>query len=221
MRGGVSITVRVTTDGSCSQAVSLSLHFGSHRIARTDMRRMATRTDTWLLTLALVLTGCVSSEVSTLRFGIRRIQGADRTAMFGSAQRALVDLGFRLDRVDLEVGLITTRPSHVKPGTLLLRDRSRLSSPGRLRRIAEVRVVVVSEGIDVLCNVAIQRLETEAHRMFRHEAAASDVPNETAIDRGAASTNEQNTVWQTVHRDKPAERRILDAIARSPVPSEP
>lgn len=141
--------------------------------------------------------------------------------MFASAQRALVDLGFRLDRVDLELGLITTRPSELRSGTLVPRDRSRLSSPGRLRRIAEVRIVPVSDGIDVFCSVAIQRLETEAHRMFRHETAASDVPHETAIDRGAGSTNEQNTVWHTIRRDKPAERKILNAIAGSPALSEP
>ena len=185
------------------------------------MRRSAVRTDTWLCTLALFLAGCASPYVSPLRFGVRRIQGADRTAMFASAQRALVDLGFRLDRVDLELGLITTRPSELRSGTLVPRDRSRLSSPGRLRRIAELRVVAEAEGINVYCSVAIQRLETEAHRMFRHESAASDVPNETAIDRGAATTIEQNSVWQTIGRDESAERNILDAIARSPALSEP
>lgn len=48
--------------------------------------------------------------------------------------------------------------------------------------------------------------------MFRHDHRVSDIPDDTPIDRDAATTTEQNTVWRTIRRDKAAERRILEAI---------
>lgn len=170
-----------------------------------------------LAAMTLFVTGCATTPAAPLRYGVRRIQGAERSAMFASAQQVLVDLGYPLDRVDAASGVITTRATQVEPGTLLQRQRSRLSSPGRGRRIAEVRVVQGDSGIDVFCQVVIQRLTTEAHRMFEYESPDSDVPNQTAIERDAATNIEQNTVWQTIRRDRGAELRILDGIAkRSP-----
>ena len=156
--------------------------------------------------------GCAAPQVSHLQFGFRRIPGATRSAVFAAAQHLLVDIGYRLDRADPESGVITTEPTVAKLDTERVGGRAMLSSSGRGRRIVEVRLVESSSGANVHCRVAIQLLTTEAHRMFRHEAAGADIPNETAIDLDAASTAEQNAVWKTVRRDKPAERQILDAI---------
>jgi len=41
----------------------------------------------------------------------------------------------------------------------------------------------------------------------------SDLPTDTPIDREGATTQEQNTVWRTIGRDKSKERSILDIIA--------
>lgn len=156
--------------------------------------------------------GCAAPQISHLQFGSRRIPGATRSAVFATAQQVLVDLGYRLRRADPESGVITTEPTAVKLDTESVGGRATLSSSGRGRRIVEVRLVEGSSGANVHCRVAIQLLTTEAHRMFRHEAVGADIPNETAIDLEAASTAEQNAVWKTIRRDKPAERQILDAI---------
>ena len=56
--------------------------------------------------------------------------------------------------------------------------------------------------------------------MFSSAYARDDVPNDTAIDRDAATTKEQNTVWEPVGRDKSAERIIVQAILdRAGVPA--
>ena len=133
--------------------------------------------------------------------------------MFAAAQQALADIGYRIDRADRESGVITTEPTVANLDTEMAGGRAMLSSSGRGRRIVEVRLVEGPTGANVHCRVAIQLLTTEAHRMFRHEAVGADIPSETAIDLEAASTPEQNAVWKTVGRDKPAERQILDAIA--------
>lgn len=164
------------------------------------------------LVMTACLGGCVSPRMSPLRFGSRHIPGAARSVVFAAARQALVDLGYRLNQVDSESGVITTEPTVAKLEAHIARDRPRLSSSERGRRVVEVRLVDDPFGANIRCRVAIQLLTTEAHRMFRHEAAGADIPRETAIDLEAASTAQQNAVWKTVRRDKSAERQILDAI---------
>jgi hypothetical protein len=75
--------------------------------------------------------------------------------------------------------------------------------------------------VNVYCKVVVQEQTTETHRMFAQDSTLSDVPHDTAIDRDAATTTQQNTVWRTVQRDKAAERRILEAVLeRAGEPSE-
>ena len=83
-----------------------------------------------------------------------------------------------------------------------------------MRRIVEVRVADSGGAGKVFCRVLIQEQTTQAYRMFASDRSGSDAPGEyTPINRDAATTAEQNTVWRTVRRDKSAERQILDAIA--------
>ncbi len=171
--------------------------------------------------MALLSNGCASPQRLALQYAVRQIDGVHRDAVFAAAQHALIDVGLPLDRVDSASGIITTQPTEVEIGALRARNGSRLRSTSRLRRIAEVRLAPTATGHAVYCTVAIQQQASEAYRMFRHEAAGSDVPNETAIEREAATTVEQNTIWQTVRRDRATERRILDAIVKQVVQQQP
>jgi len=90
--------------------------------------------------------------------------------------------------------------------------RDRLSLRGEMRRVAQVRVGTSEGGVKVFCRVAVQRQTTEAYRMFDRDRRVSDVPGDTPIERDAATTPEQNTVWETVRRDMTAERLILQNI---------
>ncbi len=50
----------------------------------------------------------------------------------------------------------------------------------------------------------------------------SDEPRNTAIDRDAATSDEQNTYWRTLRGDKAAERELLaDILEKSGQPSSP
>ncbi len=166
-----------------------------------------------LLTVCgLLLGGCASAGPSPLGYGIRHIQGIDRATALRIAQDSLVELGYKLDRVDSDTGLIITRPIPTTASIERVKSSVRLSTRNRLRRVAQVRLAHSGDVATFYCRVGIQQQTAEAHRMFRRDRTISDSPGQTPIEREAATTEEQNTVWRTIHRDKAAERRILKAI---------
>ena len=165
------------------------------------------------LAMTACLAGCASPQISHLRFGSKRVPAMTRSAAFVAAQQVLVELGYRLSRVDAESGTIATEPTFPLRAALAPDTRSRLSSTRRERRFVELRIVDGAPGASLHCRVAIEQLTTEAHRMFRHESVGADIPNQTAIDLDAASTPEQAAVWKIVRRDRSAERQILNAVA--------
>jgi len=184
----------------------------SRRFDVSAFRRFIGAASLVVLAVTACVGGCAAPQISHLQFGSRRIPGATRSAVFAAARQALVDNGYRLNRVDSESGVITTEPTVAKLDPQTAGGRAMLSSSGRGRRVVEIRLVEGPSGSNIHCRVAIQRLTTEAYHMFRHEAPGTYIPSETAIDLEAASTAEQNAVWKTIRRDKPAERQILDAI---------
>ena len=132
--------------------------------------------------------------------------------MFNAARSALTDLGYGIDRADPVAGVIEAQPIRKTSATETARTGIRLSSRTHLRQVAYLHVTRGAEIVNVYCKVVLQEQTTEAHRMFRHDHQVSDTPGDTPIDREAATTTEQNTVWQTIRRDKAAERRILEAV---------
>ena len=173
----------------------------------------------WLCSAFLLISGCVSSGLSPLQYGHRRIEGGDRSVVFAAARDVLIDQGFSLDSADPVTGVIITQPAAVASGFRGEQRLSLLSGPGftssrRMRRFAEVRLAQSTAGISIYCKVLLQRQATEALRMFQRDSTVSDIPSETAIEREGATTVEQNVFWQTVRRDKTAERRILEAIVK-------
>lgn len=158
----------------------------------------------------LVAGGCASTGLSPLSYGVRRVEGGSQSALFDAARAALVDLGYQIDQADAAAAVITTRPT-LAPRRLS-NARARISSGGQPRCVVEVRVGARAGAVNVYCKVAIQQQVTAAHRMFAYDRSGADDPGATPIDRDAATTAEQNTVWQTLRRDKAAERRILEAI---------
>ncbi len=168
------------------------------------------------LTLALAALmlggGCAAAGPSPLNFGVRRITGSDSDSAFAAAQAGLLDLGYRISRADPMARVIEAYPASEPTGDdAFLRARA-ISSPRRFRRLVTLRVVDTPQSLSVFCKVAVQEQVTEQYQFFRQDLSSSDLPAETPINRGAATTPEQNIVWQTLRRDKTAERRILEAI---------
>jgi len=152
--------------------------------------------------------GCVSSGPSVLDFSVRRITDGDRMRVLVDSESILSGMGFAPIKRDRDAGVLVYTDSGVPGG---VRSR-RLSSQMRRRRVVELRVQGWDDGFKVFCRVSIQRQTTQAYSALAFGGAGDDRPGQTAIDRDAATTTEQNTVWQTIKRDKSAERTILAAI---------
>jgi len=154
-----------------------------------------------------ILLGCAASRPTPADYGARFVAQKDRAAVLDAAEAGLVDAGFKIDRRDAATGGVLSQPIEGP------RIDDRGSSRRRTRRIAEVRLDERGEAFKVYCKVEVQDLVTQGYGMFSQEKTVSDSPGEyTAINRDAATTTEQNTVWRTMRRDKPTERRILDYI---------
>lgn len=161
---------------------------------------------------------CVSTSPSSQGYAVRHI-ARDRASTLQAteftlqaAELTLVDLGFRIARRDSNTGRIVTQP---RPRDVIAGGdgtRMRLFRPRRGREVAEVLIEQSPDGVSVYCKVAVQELATETYRLHNREARSSDLPSQTPIEYEAATTDEQNTVWRTVRRDRAMEQAILAAL---------
>lgn len=131
--------------------------------------------------------------------------------MLDTIEAAMVKAGFQIEKRDMAAGVVTSLPHE---GMLDDHDASGARrTRGRTRRVAEVQLQDQGDTVRVYCKVLVQQLASGAYGLYAQERATTDSPGEyTAIQRDAATTEKQNTVWRTVRRDKTAERAILDQI---------
>lgn len=155
------------------------------------------------------LSGCVASGPVALRYSVRTAAGELDRAWEASAA-TLSALGYQVDDRDRHSGVLTAESIDKK--TVGVSTGARGRPPVLIRRRVELRVKPVSAGVKVFCKVVVQHQTTEAHRWLAFDRTSSDMPGRTPIERDAATTIEQNTVWETVRRDKATERAILSAI---------
>jgi len=168
----------------------------------------------------LLWSACAAPAPSPLTFTVRQSPTDDWAALLDIAQAALTSEGFEIDQVDSSTGLVSTKPLPGSASEAAGRGQQ-ISSRGGLRRVATVRLTRVGEATNVYCKVVVEEQTTEAHRFLFQDERGSDLPTETAIERDAATTAEQNTVWRMVRRDTAAERRIVDDILSRAGTSEP
>jgi len=160
-----------------------------------------------LFVLPLGLASCEAPGPTPLEYGVRSVPKKDRAAMLDTVEAAMVKAGFQVEKRDVATGVVTSLPNEERDASSGGRLR------GRTRRVAEVQLQDSGENVRVYCKVLIQALATGAYGLYAQERATTDSPGEyTAINRDAATTEKQNTVWRTVRRDKNAERAILDQI---------
>ncbi len=156
--------------------------------------------------------GCAAGAYQPRSFAARHVPSGDRQSLYEAALTVLVDLGYEIKSADPTTGVVTTESVRATQAGTPDSPGARWSGRRTLGRVAEVRISGTTEAVSLQCRVAVQELVTETHRILWQDRHATDVPNATAIDRGAGTTREQNMVWQTVRRDRAAERRILDAV---------
>lgn len=157
--------------------------------------------------------GCASTSRVTDPYAFRLLPGVDSTTAMAHADAALANLGYAVRLRDADRGLIETMPvSNPSRDS----NRPRISSARReaVRTIARVRITPASVGSRVACQVVVQERSTQAHRLFRADRSRSDLPSETPIELEGATTEDQNTVWHTLRRNRLRERTILAEIQR-------
>jgi hypothetical protein len=157
------------------------------------------------------LSGCASVRPSAAQYSVRRV-AATREALLDSAEIVLGEMGYSVARRDAAGGVLVTHPVEGRSAAL------RAGGDGRTaRRVVEVRVEAGPDGQRVFCKAAVQEQASHEYQMLR-AAGGDEGIGETAIERDAATTAEQNVLWRTVSRDRALERKILDAIQRRAVP---
>ena len=163
------------------------------------------------------ISGCATPGPGPGSYAVREV-GANRGAVLIAAQDTLVDLGYRIARRDTAAGIVTTHPIYTTA------DRPRVGFARRRRHMAEIHGDESGDHAKTYCRVVVQELATEVYRMQAVDRRSSDVPSDTAIDRDAATTRKQNTVWKPIRRDRALERQILTSIAErigTEAPGEP
>lgn len=168
--------------------------------------------------LCCCATACVSNRPSPQAYAVRHIarDGAPTSQSeqltLHAAEIELVNLGYRISRRDSIAGRIVTHPRPRDITTGGDGARTRLVRPRQGREVAEVLIERSPDGVSIYCKVTVQELATETYRLHNREARSSDLPSQTPIEYEAATTDEQNTVWRTVRRDRAKEQTILAAL---------
>jgi len=125
------------------------------------------------------------------------------------AARTVMAQYFRLDDVDQEAGRITTRPEFIESTRFSVSD----SAPDK--QLAELALHADGPYVVARLTIAIRRRGSEAMSTFgaEHENYAAR-PGRTPAEIEAATTPQQNDVWQTYKYDHMLERAILRDLDR-------
>ncbi len=131
----------------------------------------------------------------------------------GLARRVLVKHGFKLKEADVDRMSILTHPNEkvVRGNEGRLRDAV-VKMPNRVRRTAELEFSTRGGDLQAWCKVKIERLSTTDHRVWSSLRQHEDAPTQTPIEREAATTPQQNTVWTSGGRDQSMELQILSDL---------
>lgn len=158
------------------------------------------------------LGGCATQAPTAANFSVRHFENGDREVFLAAAAVAFEQTGYETSPREPDTGRLVSAPRFDVAGDKPAGWATKISSKSLMRRIAEIRVEQPGDRISVFCRVLVQEQTTRAHRMLAFDQSGSDLPATTPIERDAATTDRQNTVWETIRRDRSTERRILAVI---------
>ena len=167
---------------------------------------------TGLLTLCVVCmtawAGCTQG-VESRAFHARPIASADADQVFRAAQVVLRREFGPLD-VDPQLRRIVSRPTEYRTTSDSGTARDYYGGPSVMRKIAHLSVAPRGQETVARIRIDIERQDTERREVFQPESSRlSDSPGRTPIERDAATTTQQNTVWTFVRRDYQLERALI------------
>ncbi|MCG3126726.1 MAG: hypothetical protein CHACPFDD_01579 [Phycisphaerae bacterium] len=90
--------------------------------------------------------------------------------------------------------------------------RDLVGGPTTVRRSARLRIRPSGDGSVAEVRVDLERRETTTSLSPANDSRLGDRPGYTPIERDAATTDRQNTVWSRVRRDRALERSLLNEL---------
>lgn len=161
--------------------------------------------------VALGLTGCARG-LEAPGYTTRLIDSADPDRVLQAAEVVLRREFGRLT-VDREQRRIESDPVEYTTVRDSGTARDLVGARSRMRRVARFVAVRRARGSLARLRIDLERQDT-AQRAARPPDAyrLSDSPAYTPIERDAATTRRQNTVWTKVRRDQRLERALLDEL---------
>ncbi len=167
-----------------------------------------------LLTLfaALGTTGCTIQDTA-INPQQRVITGGSADEVLAAATLLLRD-EFGAARPDYSHYVVTTPWQEYTTQRDSGTARDFYGGESTLRRRATLKLLPRTQGPIARLQIDIERRDTAARNAIPASSSRiSDLPgHETAIDRDAATTRQQNTVWTRVRRDTSLERALLKEL---------
>lgn len=183
---------------------------------------MSSRAVFVLLPVLFALTGC-ARDVGLSGQQSRVIQSSDPDRVMLAAA-SILRREFGRVHLNTEARTITAGPVEYATTSESGSVRDLYRGRSTLRRQARCTVGRRGKEIVVRICIDVERQDTaRALTMQQPAGRLSDSPGYTPIERDAATTERQNTVWTRVRRDRRLERAILDELQEqyAPPPTEP
>lgn len=158
--------------------------------------------------------GCQSPDAAMSGYNARHLASVETAQVFTVTRHVLEGYGFAIRRADIDRGWMVTQPARAHElEAAAIRDI--LGREADERRVVTMRVLPESAGATVYCKVEVQQPYSDEFSLYSDAHKPSDTLSDTPIDRDAATTDEQNTVWRTRRRDRDLERSLLDAVVQA------
>jgi hypothetical protein len=169
-----------------------------------------------------LLAGCRGElEVEPHQSCVIAAAGADEVLLAGAR---ILQREFGRVRIDREARRVETEPVEFRTTRESGTARDLYRGPSTMRKLAHLQVS--RRGADAIARLRIDVERQDTARVANLHLPTGrfgDSPAYTPIERDAATTDRQNTVWTKVRRDLRQERALLDELresfARATVPA--
>jgi hypothetical protein len=169
----------------------------------------------------LLLAGCTSAT-QTRTFQSRVIQTASPDDVFVAAQ-VLLRREFGRLNIETQARRIVSEPVEYRTSSESGTARDFYGGRSTMRRTAHFALAPRGDGVVARLRIEIERQDTDRREVFQPDRhRLSDAPSQTPIERDAATSTQQNTVWTFVKRDSRLERALLAELQEqfAPQPEE-
>jgi hypothetical protein len=165
--------------------------------------------------LLLAPLGCATTELEPRRFRSRALPGVSAQEAFQQAEDIMRREfgGTSPDRADMA---LESGPEEFVASSDTGTARDLVGASSTMRRRGTLRIRQRGDATVAEIRIDIERRDSERRRAAasssHQDSRIDDLPGRTPIERDAATTNEQNTVWTQVRRDEALERALLDEL---------